>query len=258
MQFQILGDDMQAIHMTLEPGQKVYAEAGSMLYMTDSIQLKTTMNTKDEGGLLGGIMSGLKRAVAGESFFVTMFEANHSPGEVVFSASYPGKIIHCNLKETGPLLCQRDAFLCAEPGVDISIAFTQRIGAGFFGGEGFILQKLSGQGHAFIHAGGLILTRDLAPGESLRVDTGCLVAFTEGVDYDIQMASGIKTMFFGGEGLFYARLKGPGRVYLQSVPFSRMADKVLAAANFGRADAGSNPVSSGVGGLFNGIFGEGD
>jgi uncharacterized protein (TIGR00266 family) len=231
MQHQIIGDDVQAVVLSLATGESVRAEAGTMLYMTDSITMQTQAST-NSGGLMDGLMSGLKRAMSGDSFFVTVFTAQGQPGQVAFAGPYPGEIMPINLAETGTLLCQRDSYLCSDPHVDVSIAFTRKLGAGFFGGEGFILQKLSGTGLTFIHSGGGILPFDLAAGQSLRVDTGCLVAMTEGVTYDIQMAKGIKNMLFGGEGLFFAHLTGPGRVWLQILPFSRLANRVLSAATF--------------------------
>jgi uncharacterized protein (TIGR00266 family) len=175
-------------------------------------------------------MSGLKRMVGWESFFLTLFE-NRGSGRarVGFSASYPGKILAIDLSR-GTFFCQRDAYLCSAHGIEVSVAFTRRLGAGFFGGEGFILQKLSGDGLAFISAGGFVIERDLGPGEELRVDTGCVVGFEESVDYDIQRVKGVKTMLFGGEGIFYAVLRGPGKVFIQTTPFSRFADRVLSAA----------------------------
>jgi uncharacterized protein (TIGR00266 family) len=175
----------------------------------------------------GGLMKGLKRALAGESFFVTTFtNRGAGPAEVGFAAPYAGKIMAVDLAR-GDVLCQRDSYLCSQPDVQLTLAFTRRLGAGFFGGEGFILQKLSGSGLAFLHAGGYIIERELAPGEELRVDTGCIVGFEASVDYDIRMIKGIKTMLFGGEGLFYAVLRGPGKAWIQTTPFSRFADRIL-------------------------------
>ncbi len=234
MQHQIIGDDVQAVILKLEAGETVRAEAGSMLYMSDSIEMKTQAGGgQGSSGMMGALMSGVKRVMAGESFFITTFTANGSAGQVGFAAAYPGKIMPVNLAETGPLLCQRDSYLCSDTNVDISIAFTRKLGAGFFGGEGFILQKLSGSGTTFIHSGGGMIPFDLSAGQSLRVDTGCLVAMTEGVTYDIQMTKGIKNMLFGGEGLFLAHLRGPGRVWLQILPFGRLADRILAASASG-------------------------
>lgn len=218
--YELVGDDMQAVIISLDPGEMVQAEAGAMMYMTDGVQMDT--------GTGGGIFKGVKRILSGESFFITTFKYDGSgQGDVSFAAPDPGKIIPLDLVKMGVMLCQRDAFLCSAYGIDISVAFTKRLGAGFFGGEGFILQRLQGDGLAFVHAGGSIIKKKLGPGETLRVDTGCLVAFQESVDYDIQFVGGIKTAFFGGEGLFFAKLQGPGTVYLQTLPFSRLADRVI-------------------------------
>jgi uncharacterized protein (TIGR00266 family) len=249
MEHQIIGDDVQAVVLSLASGETVRAEAGALLYMSDSVDMQTQAGT-GEGGVMGALMSGLKRAISGDSFFMTVFTAHGQPGQVAFAGPYPGKIMPLNLAETGTVLCQRDSYLCSDTRVDISIAFTRRLGAGFFGGEGFILQKLSGSGMAYIHSGGGILPFDLAPGQSLRVDTGCLVAMTESVDYDIRLAKGIKNMLFGGEGLFLAQLTGPGRVWLQILPFSRLANRVLAAAT-----TGSSEQSKGIAGIGGDVLG---
>lgn len=249
MQHQIIGDDVQAVVLSLNTGETVRAEAGAMLYMSDSIEMSTQVGTGKDGGMVGALMSGLKRAVSGDSFFITTFTAGGQAGQVAFAGPYPGKIMPVNLQETGTLLCQRDSYLCSDTEVDVSIAFTRKFGAGFFGGEGFILQKLSGRGQAYIHSGGGILPFDLAAGQSLRVDTGCLVAMTENVTYDIQMAKGIKNMFFGGEGLFMAHLKGPGKVWLQILPFSRLANRIMSAA------AGGTEQNKGIGGLGGDLLG---
>ena len=220
--YQLIGDDMQGVVITLDPGEGVRAEVGAMMFMDDGIRMETSTG--------GGLMKGLKRIFAGESFFITSFEnEGHARAQVAFSAPYPGKIIPLDLTGS-PYLCQRDAYLCSAAGIEISVAFTKRLGAGFFGGEGFILQRLEGEGLAFIHAGGTIVERDLRRGESLRVDTGCLVAVQPSVDYDIKFVGGIKTALFGGEGLFFALLRGPGKVYLQTLPFSRLADRVISAS----------------------------
>jgi len=225
--YSLIGDDMQAVVITLDPGEIVQGEAGSMMFMEVGIE----MNAEMQGGLVGG----LKRKLSGESLFLTTFTNNGTDKRrVSFAAPYPGKILPLNLAETGSMICQRDAYLCSAYGITISVAFSKRLGAGFFGGEGFILQKLSGDGYTFIHAGGTILKHDLAAGESLQVDTGCLVAFQECVDYNIKTVGGIRTVFYGGEGLFLAHLTGPGIVYLQTLPFSRLADRILSASRFKR------------------------
>lgn len=216
---QILGDDMQAVVLTLGGGDVVRAEAGAMMFMTDQI----TMDARLEGGILGGLK---RKLLAGESLFITYFRSAAAGARVAFAGPYPGKIIHVAMSGTQALLCQRDAFLCATGDIDISIAFTRRLGAGFFGGEGFILQKMTGTGELFIHSGGTIVPFELKAGERLKVDTGCLVALDESVDYDIERVGGIRTSLFGGEGLFFASLTGPGRVWLQTLPFSRLAERI--------------------------------
>ena len=243
--YQIKGDDMQAVVITLDPAESVHAEAGAMLYLEDGV----TMDT----GTQGGIMKGIKRAFVGESFFITTFEnTDRQRRDCAFAAPYPGKIIPVDLAAEGTYLCQKDAYLCSAYGIDISVAFNKRLGAGLFGGEGFILQKLSGDGLAFIHAGGTVLERTLQAGESLRVDTGCLVAFQECVDYDIQFIGGFKNTLFGGEGLFFALLKGPGKVYLQTLPFSRLADRVIKASGLTRG--GTQGERKGIAGLGGGLL----
>ncbi len=238
--YKIHGDDMQAVQITLDPGEAVHAEAGAMLFIEDDIEMDTSTQ--------GGLMKGLKRAIVGESFFITTFEnRGRRQRDVTFAAPYPGKIIPMDLGATGTWLCQKDAYLCSAYGIDISIAFSKKLGAGLFGGEGFILQKLSGDGLAFAHAGGTILERELAAGETLRVDTGCLVAFQEHVDYDIQFIGGFKNVLFGGEGLFFATLRGPGKIFLQTLPFSRLADRVVAASGIRRG--GTQGERKGVAGF---------
>ena len=255
LQHQIIGDDVQAVVLSLSAGDTVRAEAGAMLYMSDAIEMNTQVGTGGENGMMGALMSGMKRALSGDSFFMTTFTAKGQPGQVAFAGPYPGKIMPINLSETGTLLCQRDSYLCSDPNVDISIAFTRKLGVGFFGGEGFILQKLSGSGTTFIHSGGGMIPFDLAPGQRLRVDTGCLVAMSESVTYDISMAKGVKNMLFGGEGLFFADLTGPGKVWLQILPFSRLANRVLAAASGGREQS---RAIGGIGGDFLGGLISGD
>jgi uncharacterized protein (TIGR00266 family) len=225
---EIIGDDMQAVILTLNQGDAVRAEAGAMMYMTDGIE----MDAKMEGGLLGGIK---RKLLVGESFFITYFRCTAPAGKVAFAGPYPGKIVPVALRGQS-LLCQKDSFLCALGDIDISVAFTKRLGAGFFGGEGFILQKLEGSGDVFMHSGGTIVALQLNAGERLKVDTGCLVAFDPSVDYDIVRVGGIKTSLFGGEGLFFANVTGPGRVWLQTLPFSRLADRIHAAYGADRED----------------------
>jgi uncharacterized protein (TIGR00266 family) len=228
--YRILGDDMQVVEVVLDPGEAVRAEAGALMFMEDGVEMQTSVE--------GGIFRGFKRMLTGESFFITTFlNGTQVKKRVAFGAPYPGKVIPLDLGRLGgEFLCQKDAFLCAARGIDIDVAFTRRFGAGLFGGEGFILQRLVGDGLAFVHAGGAIIEREMASGESLRVDTGCLVAFAPTVDYDIQFVGGFKNALFGGEGLFLARLTGPGLVYLQSLPFSRLADRIVAAARLPRRE----------------------
>lgn len=238
--YKIYGDDMQLVEIELDPGEGVRAEAGTMTYMEDGIEMQTTTG--------GGIFKGLKRAITGESFFITTF-LNNGDGKshVAFAAPYPGKIIPVNLTQFGGrILCQKDSFLCAAQGIEIEVALTKRIGAGIFGGEGFILQRLEGDGLVFVHAGGTIVEKDLVAGETLRIDTGCLVAFAANVEYDIQFIGGFQNALFGGEGLFLTRMTGPGKIYLQSLPFSRIADRILAAAKF--QQIGTKKGVAGLGG----------
>jgi uncharacterized protein (TIGR00266 family) len=250
--YEILGDDLQAVVVTLDPQESVVAEAGAFMYMDPDIEMATSLSMKQSGGLFGKLFEAGKRMMTGESFFITFF-ANHgqSRRQVAFAAPYPGHVVPIELAEHGgQLICQKDSFLCAARGVSVDIAFQKRLGVGFFGGEGFILQRLSsedGAGQCFMHAGGSVLRRELAPGETLRVDTGCLVAFEQTVNYDIQWVKGIKNKLFGGEGFFYAALSGPGVVWLQTLPFSRLADRVYAAApQGGGKDRGEGSVLGGV------------
>ena len=250
--FRIIGDDMQAVVITLDPEEQVIAEAGAMMYMTDGIDMQTTMSAGQGRGMLGKLMKAAGRMVTGESFFVTTFTNEAQVrADVAFSAPYPGKILPIDLDEQGrELVCQKDAFLCAARGTELSVAFQKRIGAGLFGGEGFILQRLQGDGLAFVHAGGTVFRMPLEAGQKLRLDSGCLVAMQPSVDYDIQWAGGFKNALFGGEGLFLATLTGPGNVWLQTLPFSRLADRMMAAGrSLGRKSTGEGSI---LGGLFMG------
>ena len=231
--YEIIGDDMQMVEVELDSGETVIAEAGAMNYLQDQIEFEAKMGdgSAPDEGLMGKLFAAGKRVLTGESIFLTHF-TNHGSGKrrVAFAAPFPGKIIALDLAAFGQeILCQKDSFLCAALGTRIGIAFTKRLGTGFFGGEGFILQRLQGDGKAFLHAGGTVVQRELK-NETLRLDTGCLVAFTSGIDYAIERAGNLKSMFFGGEGLFLATLSGTGTVWLQSLPFSRLADRVLAHA----------------------------
>jgi uncharacterized protein (TIGR00266 family) len=232
--YRLIGEELQAVVITLDPGEQVLAEAGAMLYMTDGIDMQTSMDAGggEKKGFFGKLLKAAGRAVAGESFFITTFtNTANTRADVAFAAPYPGKIVPIPLAEYGgELLCQKDAFLCAARGTEISVAFQKKLGAGLFGGEGFILQKLAGDGLACIHAGGTVFPVDLAAGQKLRVDTGCMVAMQTSVSYDIQFVGGFKNAMFGGEGLFFAALEGPGRVLLQTLPLSRLADRIVSAS----------------------------
>ncbi|MEC8302998.1 MAG: TIGR00266 family protein [Planctomycetota bacterium] len=252
--YEVFGDDMQIVEVELDPGETVIAEAGAMNYMEEGITFEAKMGdgSEPQQGFMQKMISAAGRSLTGESIFMTHF-TNEGFGKrrVAFAAPYPGKIIPLDLAEIGgSMTCQKDAFLCAALGTKVSIAFQKRLGAGFFGGEGFILQKLVGDGKAFVHAGGTVIKKELR-GETLRVDTGCLVAFTEGIEYNIERAGSLKSMFFGGEGLFLATLKGHGTVLLQSLPFSRLADRVIQhAPAAGGSNKGEGSVLGGLGNLF--------
>lgn len=254
--YEIFGDDMQTVEVELDPGETVIAEAGAMNWMEEGISFETKMGdgSEPDKGFMSKLFDAGKRAVTGESLFITHF-TNQGQGKkrVAFSAPYPGKIIPMNMaKIGGDLICQKDAFLCAALGTKVSIAFNKKLGAGFFGGEGFILQRLVGDGMAFVHAGGTIVKKELT-GNTLRVDTGCIVGFTPGIDYDIQRAGNLKSMFFGGEGMFLATLTGHGKVYLQSLPFSRLADRIIQhAPSAGGKDKGEGSVLGSLGRMIDG------
>jgi uncharacterized protein (TIGR00266 family) len=253
--YEIVGEEMQFVDVELDPDESVIAEAGNMMMMDDSISMETIFGdgSNPSQGIMGKLMGAGKRLLTGESLFMTVF-TNKGQGKkrVSFASPYPGRIIPMDLSELqGQLICQKDSFLCAAKGVSVSIAFQRKLGAGLFGGEGFIMQKLEGDGLAFVHAGGAICERVLRPGEILRVDTGCLVAMTQDIDYDIEFVKGIKTALFGGEGLFFARLSGPGKVWIQSLPFSRLADRIVSASgNIGRKEEGG--ALGGLGRLLDG------
>jgi uncharacterized protein (TIGR00266 family) len=259
--FRIFGEDLQFVEVDLDPGESAVAEAGAMMYMTSGIQMETVFGDGSSqqrgGGIMGALMGAGKRLLTGESLFMTVF-TNGAPGgvhRVAFAAPYPGRILPMDLKLLGgELICQKDSFLCAARGVSIGIAFQRKIGAGLFGGEGFIMQRLQGDGLCFVHAGGMLHTIDLKPGETLRVDTGCLVAMQPQINYDIQFVGKIKTALFGGEGLFFATLTGPGRVWLQSLPLSRLADRIYKAIPGlgGRKEEGGILDNLGIGNLIDG------
>ena len=259
--YEIKGAEMQFVEVELDPGEAAIGEAGSMMFMDAGIAMDTVFGdgSAQQGGFFGKLMGAGKRLITGESLFTTIYSNNaRTKQRVAFAAPYPGKILPMDLHRLGgTLICQKDAFLCAARGVSLGIAFQQKLGVGFFGGEGFIMQKLEGDGLAFVHAGGSILKRELQPGETLMVDTGCLVAYTPNVDFEIQYVGKIKTALFGGEGLFFAKLTGPGTVWLQSLPFSRLASRVFAAApqRGGSREEGSVLGGFGAGGLLGGVLG---
>lgn len=232
--YEIIGDDLQFVEVELDPGEAAVGEAGAMMYMQDGVSMDTVFGdgSAQEGGWMGKLFGAGKPLLTGESMFTTVF-VNEGQGKkrVAFAAASPGKIVPVHLRELGgALLAQKDAFLCAAKGVSLGIAFQRRLGAGLFGGEGFILQKLEGDGYVFLHAGGALVEKQLKAGEVLRVDTGCVVAFQPSVDFDIEYVGKLKSALFGGEGLFFATLTGPGHVWLQSLPFSRLADRILSQA----------------------------
>ena len=234
--YQIFGQEMQFVEIELDPGETVIAESGAFMMMEGDIEMATIFGDGSESGgsgLLGKLMGGAKRLLTGESLFMTAFtHRGRGKARVSFASPYPGTIIPLNLSAYGgKVVVQKDAFLCAARGVSVGVEFSRRLGRGLFGGEGFIMQKLEGDGLAFCHAGGVVVEKELGPGEVLRVDTGCLVGYERGVDYDIQMVSGIRNKFFGGEGFFFAVLRGPGKVWLLSLPFARLASRVLENAS---------------------------
>ncbi len=254
--YEVLGDDIQIVEVELDPGETVIAEAGAMNYMEEGITFEAKMGdgSQPDSGFFGKLMSAGQRVLTGESVFMTHFtNSGGAKRRVSFAAPYPGKIVPIDLsKVNGELLCQKDAFLCAAMGTEVGIAFTKRLGVGFFGGEGFILQRLRGDGMSFLHAGGTVIKKKLK-NETLRVDTGCIVAFTSGIDYNIERAGNLKSMFFGGEGLFLATLQGSGVVLLQSLPFSRMADRILShAPSAGGSQKGEGSILGGIGRLIDG------
>jgi len=242
--YKIYGEELQAVEITLDPNETVISESGSFMYMDEGIQMATVFGDGSQaaGGFFGKLVTAGKRMLVGESLFLTTF-TNHGGGRqtVTFAAPFAGKIVAMDLSQLGnKVICQKDAFLCAAKGVQIGIEFKRKLGTGLFGGEGFIMQKLEGDGLAFVHAGGYILKRELKVGETLRVDTGCIVAFTQNVDYEIEFIKGIRNMVFGGEGLFYAILRGPGTVWMQSLPVSRLAGRIL---QYGRRSGGKGEGS---------------
>jgi uncharacterized protein (TIGR00266 family) len=240
--YHIHGEEMQCVEIELDPSETAVAESGAFMMMDDGIQMETIFGdgTGQEKGFLGKLMSAGKRVLTGESLFMTAYtNIGQGKKKVFFASPYPGKIIPMDLARLGgKMICQKDSFLCAAKGVAVGIEFQRKLGSGFFGGEGFIMQKLEGNGLAFVHAGGHIVERELRTGDVLKIDTGCIVAFTPTCDYDIQFVGGIKNTIFGGEGLFFATLRGPGKVWIQSLPISRLASRVLQYATVKRKDEG--------------------
>jgi uncharacterized protein (TIGR00266 family) len=262
--YEIKGAEMQFVEVELDPGEAAVGEAGSMMFMDAGISMDTVFGdgAQNQGGLFGKLLGAGKRLITGESLFTTVY-TNQGAGKlrVAFAAPYPGKILPMDLRQLGGMLiCQKDAFLCAAKGVSLGMHFQQKMSTGFFGGEGFIMQKLEGDGLAFVHAGGTVVRRELKPGQVLFIDTGCVVAYTPSVDFEIQYVGKIKTALFGGEGLFFAKVTGPGTVWLQSLPFSRLASRVFAAApqRGGSREEGSLLGGFGAGGLLGGVLGGDD
>jgi uncharacterized protein (TIGR00266 family) len=257
--YEVKGAEMQFVEVELDPGEAAVGEAGSLMYMDAGISMDTVFGdgrANGGGGLFGKLLGAGKRLVTGESLFTTVY-TNQGPNKqkVAFAAPYPGKILPMPLSQLGGLLiCQKDAFLCAARGVSLGIAFQRKLSVGFFGGEGFIMQKLEGDGLAFVHAGGTVLKRELMPGQTLLVDTGCVVAYTGSINFEIQFVGKVKTALFGGEGLFFARITGPGTVWLQSLPFSRLASRVFAAAPQMGGSREEGSLLGGGGGLLGGIL----
>lgn len=255
--YQIFGEEMQYVEIELDSQEIVVAEAGSFMMMDNGIKMETIFgdgSDQQQTGIFDKLLSAGKRVLTGESLFMTAYlNQNNTKSKVSFASPYPGKILPIDLNQFGgKFICQKDAFLCAAKGVSVGIEFSKKLGRGLFGGEGFIMQKLEGDGMAFVHSGGTLAKRELASGEVLKVDTGCIVGFTKDVDYDIEFIGGIKNTIFGGEGMFYATLRGPGIVYIQSLPFSRLADRIIASAprNGGSKEEGS--VLGGIGRLLDG------
>ncbi|MEY3982666.1 MAG: hypothetical protein RL160_223 [Bacteroidota bacterium] len=252
--YRLYGEEMQCVEIELDPQETVVAESGSFMMMEDGMQMETIFGdgSRQQGGFFNKLVGAGKRLLTGESLFMTAF-TNISAGKkrVSFAAPYAGKIIPLDLAQMGgKVICQKDAFLCAAKGVSVGIEFQRKLGTGLFGGEGFIMQKLEGDGMAFVHAGGYIMEKQLAPGEVLKVDTGCIVAYTQEVNYDIQFVGGIKNTIFGGEGLFFATLRGPGKVWLQTLPVSRLAARILEYGTYKRKEEGS--ILGGLGNLLDG------
>ncbi|MSQ79280.1 MAG: TIGR00266 family protein [Flavobacteriaceae bacterium] len=252
--YRIFGEEMQCVEIELDPNETVVAEPGSFMMMEDDIKMETIFGdgSQQQGGIMNKLFSAGKRMLVGESLFMTAYtNLGSQKRKATFASPYPGKIVPMDLQKLGnKIICQKDAFLCAAKGVSVGIEFQKKLGTGLFGGEGFIMEKLEGDGFAFVHAGGHIIQKDLRAYERLRIDTGCIVAFTHDVDYDIEFVGGIKNTFFGGEGIFFASLKGPGTVWLQSLPISRLAGRILQYGTYKRREEGS--ILGGIGNLFDG------
>ena len=252
--YKILGSEMQCVEIELDPNETVMAEPGSFMMMGNGIEMETIFGdgSAQQNGLLGKLFSAGKRLLSGENLFMTAYtNVGQGKKQVTFAAPYPGKIIPMDLYQLGGrIICQKDAFLCAAKGVSIGIEFQKKLGTGLFGGEGFIMEKLEGDGMAFVHSGGHVVEKTLEPGELLKIDTGCIVAFTKDVNYDIQFIGGIKNTLFGGEGVFFATLSGPGKVWIQSLPISRMAARIVAYGTFSKREEGG--ILGGLGGLIDG------
>ena len=251
--YKIIGEEMQCLEIELDPNETAIAESGSFMMMEQDIQMETIFGDGAQSqGFMGKLFSAGKRLLTGESLFMTAFtNTGRGKKHVTFASPYPGKIIPMDLSlQGGKIICQKDSFLCAAKGVSVGIEFQRKLGTGLFGGEGFIMQKLEGDGMAFVHSGGMVIEKDLAAGELLKVDTGCIVAFTHNVEYDIQFVGGIKNTLFGGEGLFFATLRGPGKVWIQSLPISRLAGRILAYGTGARKEEGS--ILGGLGNILDG------
>jgi len=253
--YEIIGNEMQCVEIELDPQETVIAEPGAFMYMDDGIEMQTIFgdgSAKQGSGFMDKLFGAGKRLLTGESMFMTAYtHTTYGKAKVAFASPYPGKIIPLDLSDFGgKIICQKDAFLCAAKGVSVGIEFQRKLGTGLFGGEGFIMQKLEGDGMAFCHAGGHIIRKNLKPGEMLRVDTGCIVAYTQEINYDIKYVGGVKNMIFGGEGVFFATLQGPGQVWLQTLPISRLASRILSFGTGGRKEEGS--ILGGLGNLFDG------
>jgi uncharacterized protein (TIGR00266 family) len=255
--YRIIGEEMQCVEIELDPQEAVVAEPGSMMYMHNEIAMSTIMGdgSGQSKGIMGSLFSAGKRLLTGENLFMTVYmNQGFKKHRISFASPYPGKIMPVDLRQFGgQIICQKDAFLCAAKGVSVDIAFQKRLGVGFFGGEGFIMQRLSGDGMAFVHAGGTVVEHELQPGETLKVDTGCLVGLTSSVNYDVQFIGGIRNTLFGGEGVFLAHLSGPGKVWIQSLPFSRVAERVISSApSMGGKRRGEGSILGGLGDLLDG------